>query len=347
MDNTVSVKWMDIFMMESSSVKRSARSESALRRTAITATDFFLSGLLTICGPALRRFAISRGQLPRASASADDAQISIIRHHYYSPAVNPRDLLFALDSPRSLPGIKLDVELHRSFLDGLNFGDELRAIPMDQSSPTSYGYRNGFFESGDAEILYGVIRRDKPRRIIEVGSGRSTLVAALAISRNRAEDESYSCQHICIEPFESPWLEQIGVEVIRDRIEQIDPAFFDQLENGDIFFVDSSHVLRPQGDVIFEINEIYPRLKPGVLVQIHDIFTPRDYPHQWLMNERRIWNEQYVLEAFLSGNPNYDIVCALNWLANDHPDMLANACPVLRETLPNQPGSFWMRRSVT
>ena len=102
-------------MMESYSIKRPARSDSALRRTAITAADFYLSGLLTICRPALRRFAISRGQLPRASASADDAQISIIHHHYYSPAVNPRDLLFALDSPRSLPGIKLDVELHRSF----------------------------------------------------------------------------------------------------------------------------------------------------------------------------------------------------------------------------------------
>lgn len=327
--------------------KYSAKPDSAGRRFAVTAVDFAIAGLLTVCGPALRRFAISRSQLPRASASADAAQISVIRQHYYSPAITELDLLFALDRPRSLPSLKLDVELHRNFLEGLNFADELRAIPLEQISPTTFGYRNGFFESGDAEILYGIIRRDKPRRIIEVGSGRSTLVATLAVERNRAETPSYSCEHICIEPYEMPWLESIGVTVLRERVERVDPALFDKLEAGDILFVDSSHVLRPQGDVLFEINEIYPRLKPGVMVQIHDIFTPRDYPYHWIITERRIWNEQYVLEAFLASNPSYEIVCALNWLANDYPDMLVNACPVLLETLPNQPGSFWMRRSAT
>lgn len=324
---------------------RVAKRVSTQRRIAYAALDMALAGLLTVCGPALWRFATSRGNLPRASARADAAGISVLSQHYYSPAITERDLLYPLDKPRELPALTLDLAVHAEFLRGLNFGSELRAIPLEPASPESYGYRNGFFESGDGEILYSVIRREKPRRIIEVGSGRSTLMAALAVDRNIAEDPTYVCDHKCIEPYEMPWLESTGVTVLRQRVESVDLALFDQLEAGDILFVDSSHVVRPQGDVLFEINEIYPRLKPGVLVQIHDIFTPRDYPHRWLITDRRIWNEQYLLEAFLAGNPHYEVVCALNWLANDHPAMLVDACPVLTEMLPNQPGSFWMRRT--
>ena len=318
---------------------------SSARRLAHGVADLGVSALLGIAAPLLRKFAEARGNLPRASATADAAGISVLTQHYYSPAISARDLRHPLDEPRKLPGVVLDAAAQGHFLEGLNFADELRAVPVDPVSQTEFGYRNGFFESGDAEILYGIIRRDRPRRIIEIGSGWSTLMAARATARNRADDPAYTCEHICIEPYEAPWLESTGVTVLRERVEQVDLTMFDKLESGDILFVDSSHVVRPQGDVLREIAEIYPRLKPGVLVQIHDIFTPRDYPHRWVIDERRIWNEQYLLEAFLCGNDHYEIVCALNWLANDHKDLLRDACPMLCETLPNQPGSFWMRRT--
>ena len=326
--------------------RRAGDAVSPVRKFAHGIADVGLSALIGIASPLLRKFAESRGNLPRTSAAADTAGISVLTQHYYSPAISVRDLRHPLDQPRALPGVVLDLDAHARFLEGLDYGAELRDVPMEPRSPTEFGYRNGFFESGDAEILYGIIRRGKPRRLYEVGSGWSTLMAAHATARNRAEDADYVCEHICIEPYEAPWLESTGVTVLRERVEQVDLEMFDRLEAGDILFVDSSHVVRPQGDVLRQIAEIYPRLKPGVLVQIHDIFTPRDYPHRWVIDERRIWNEQYLLEAFLCDNHRYEIVCALNWLANDHPELLARACPILTHTLPNQPGSLWMRRTA-
>jgi hypothetical protein len=308
--------------------------------------DVILTNLLSVCAPALIAFAKSRSKLPRASEKADQLGLSVLTRHYYSPLITPDDLLRPLNTPRNLPGVNLDLEVHREFISTFQYADELRQIPMQPGSATEFGYNNRFFETGDAEILYDVIRSFKPRRIIEVGSGWSTLIARKAIVRNQQEDAGYTCAHICIEPYEAPWLESVGVEVIRSRVETVDLTFFDQLEAGDILFVDSSHTIRPQGDVIFEIAEIYPRLKPGVLVQIHDIFTPRDYPRSWVVDDRRIWGEQYLLEAFLVGNGDYEIVCALNWMANDHRDLLAEACPVLCAGGEKQPGSFWMRRTA-
>ncbi len=217
---------------------------------------------------------------------------------------------------------------------------------MTKPSQVEFGYDNAFFSAGDCEILYGIIRRDRPRRILEIGSGNSTLIIRQAIERNNCSDPDYQCTHICIEPFESPWLESIGATVVRQRVECVDPALFDTLEAGDILFVDSSHVIRPQGDVLHEIAEIYPRLRPGVLVHIHDIFTPRDYPRKWVIDEMKMWNEQYLLEAFLAFNPKYEIVCALNWLAADHRELLQTACPMLTGSMPKQPGSFWIRRTA-
>lgn len=308
--------------------------------------DKLFSFVITATAPVLQRFAKSRGKLPAASAAADQAGISILSRHYYSPAISESDLYRPLNIARRLPGVDLDLERHKEFLSHLVFADELLAIPMIPPSKTEFGYSNSFFDIGDAEIFYGIIRTTKPRRTVEVGSGWSTLMARKAIARNQQDDPSYHCDHICIEPYEAPWLESTGVTVLRERVELMDPAVFDQLEAGDILFVDSSHTIRPQGDVLFEIFEIYPRLKPGVLVQIHDIFTPRDYHHRWVIDDRRIWGEQYLLEAFLNNNAGYEIVCALNWLSNDHRDLLTQACPVLCKVGVKQPGSFWMRRTA-
>ena len=81
-----------------------------------------------------------------------------------------------------------------------------------------------------------------------------------------------------------PWLKDIGVELIRKKVENIDLDFFQKLEENDILFIDSSHIIRPQGDVLYEFLEILPSLKKGVYIHIHDIFTPRDYPNHWLMD---------------------------------------------------------------
>ena len=118
------------------------------------------------------------------------------------------------------------------------------------------------------------------------------------------ENENYSCEHVCIEPYEIEWLEKLNVKVIRELVENTDTTVFSTLDKNDILFIDSSHIIRPQGDVLFEYLEILPVLKSGVFVHIHDIFTPEDYPDDWV-NNASFWNEQYLLEAFLSFNNEF------------------------------------------
>ena len=202
--------------------------------------------------------------------------------------------------------------------------------------------RNGLFESGDAEAWYQLLRHYKPRRVFEVGSGFSTLMAIQALARNRAEDPDYRCRHVCIEPYKMPWLEQTGVEIRRQRVEDVEGGFFSELEQGDVLFIDSSHIIRPNGDVLFEYLQLIPSLKPGVIVHIHDIFSPRNYPATWLRDEVRFWNEQYLLEGFLSHNRDWEILAALNYLHHEHYSDLAEVCPFLSPE--REPGSFYIRR---
>jgi hypothetical protein len=271
--------------------------------------------------------------------------VHLVRHHYYAPTVERADLRHPLDRPRPLPGLDLNIAGQRALVSAFRWGDELRAIPLAKPDDTSFGYRNDMFGPGDAEMLYNMIRHFRPARIIEIGSGQSTLMARQALAANRAEDAGYACRHTCIEPYEVPWLERIGVDVIRQRVETVDAALFATLSTGDILFIDSSHVIRPQGDVVHEILTLLPTLAPGVIVHVHDIFTPRDYPDPWVIAEQRMWDEQYLLEAFLSFNSAFEVLLAVNMLHADHPDLLAEACPVLCADAGRYlPGSFWFRR---
>ena len=167
------------------------------------------------------------------------------------------------------------------------------------------------------------LREHRPRRIVEIGSGQSTLMAILALRANRAEDPRYRCLHLCIEPYEAPWLERAGVAVLRRPVEAVPLQVFDTLEAGDVLFIDSSHMIRPQGDVLFEYLNVLPRLKPGVVVHVHDIFTPHDYPASWLVEHVRFWNEQYLLEAFLTHNRSWKVIGALNFLRHRHFEALS------------------------
>jgi hypothetical protein len=221
----------------------------------------------------------------------------------------------------------------------------LRSLEGRRCGGRTFSYANGYCGPGDAEALYCMIRHFKPRKIVEIGCGQSTVVAHLAIDDAKAEDGGYSCRQICYEPYENSWLEDLGVEIKRELIERSDLDLFKSLSVGDIVFIDSSHALRPMGDVEFEFLHILPNLPKGVIVQVHDIFSPRDYPAQWLNVERRFWNEQYLLEAFLSFNDEFEIIGSLNHLMHlDWPEFRC-AFPILAER-GRDPfvGSFWFRR---
>lgn len=280
---------------------------------------------------------------PRSRAAFVKSGVFPITNHYYEPLFDPKHLRKPLDQPRALPGIDWNVDEQLATLAEMSFGAELSETPTEKRHEHEFAFNNGFFESGDAEFLYNMVRLKKPKRVIEIGSGNSTLLVANAIAKNRLDDSGYECEHECIEPFEMPWLDRLpGVKLYRQRVEEVPVERFSSLQANDILFIDSSHMVRPQGDVLFEFLEILPTLRSGVIVHVHDIFSPMDYPKSWIIDQVRFWNEQYILEAFLSGTSNWRIIGALNFLATNHFDALRKTCPFLTAT--RDPGSFWIQR---
>lgn len=275
----------------------------------------------------------------------DHVGIFPLRDHYYEPLYHTRRLDPGLRERRILPGLNLNLPGQLETLQRFDYNAELLALPRSRQNEHEFYYHNGAFEAGDAEFLYSILRTFKPARLLEIGSGQSTLMARAALTRNRAGNPASACRHLCIEPYEQPWLENLGIEIRRTPVEKLKPELFRELQANDVLFIDSSHMIRPQGDVLFEYLEVLPVLQPGVLVHVHDIFTPRDYPNEWLIDKIRFWNEQYLLEAFLTGNRDFEVIGAVNFLAHDHPEELAAKCPVFAaERGQCEPGSFWLRK---
>ncbi len=265
-----------------------------------------------------------------------------IRNHYYEPLFDGRMLCRPLDQNRNLPGIDWNIDEQLNLLKSFGFNEELKHMSIEKVDELTFHINNDFFESGDAEYLYNLIRLKKPAKIVEIGSGNSTLMAIKAIKKNIEDNTRYSCKHLCIEPYERSWLEKTGVTVIRQRVEDVNKAVFAQLGKDDILFVDSSHIIRPQGDILFEYLELLPTLQVGVIVHIHDIFSPKDYLKEWVIDEVKLWNEQYLLEAFLTNNRDWKIIGALNYLHHNHFEQLSKKCPFL--TQDREPGSFYIEK---
>ena len=289
---------------------------------------------------AVRKKGVHR--LPLIKRALLQVGIFPIRNHYYEPQFDFRESHGDFSLDRKLPGIDLNLDTQLAYLDKFVYAQELEKIPMGKGDDLQFYLNNGSFESGDAEYWYQLIRSVKPRKIIEVGSGNSTLMAIMAINKNKSEDTSYNCEHICIEPYEMPWLEKTNVVVLRKKVEAVELDFFSQLSENDILFIDSSHVIRPQGDVLFEYLQLLPTLNKGVIVHVHDIFFPKNYPREWLEEKVILWNEQYLLEAFLSHNSSWEIIGALNYLSHHHFDKFKLISPFL--TPERHPGSFYMRK---
>lgn len=300
----------------------------------------YLSAIVLYC---LRRLGISRFNLCKKALLR--VGVFPIRNHYYEPLFDTRQLRKPLSENRNLTGINWNTSEQLEMLNNFNFSAELKDLPLSKTGERSFYLNNGLFESGDAEYWYYLIRYMKPNTIIEVGSGYSTLMAIEATKKNREELPYYECEHICIEPYERPWLEKLGVAVIRKKVEDVDVSMFNKLSENDILFIDSSHMIRPQGDVLFEYLELLPTLNRGVIVHVHDIFSPRDYPEYMIKNRVLFWNEQYLLEAFITSNDDWKIVGALNYLHHNHYEILKEKC--IHLTPNREPGSFYMKKIIS
>ena len=140
-----------------------------------------------------------------------------LREHYYEPQFNFDNLKLDLNKKRALPGINLEINKQLKFLKKLNYQDELIGLNLDKGSP-KYNFRikNNFFEEGDAEIYYQLIRYFKPKNIVEIGSGHSTLICLEAINKNKIETKNKT-NLVCIEPFENLWLQSLNIKVYKKK----------------------------------------------------------------------------------------------------------------------------------
>jgi hypothetical protein len=201
--------------------------------------------------------------------------------------------------------------------------------------PADFDLRNGTYESVDAETLYAVVRWAKPRLVIELGSGASShLIHAAG-----------ALEHRIFDPY--PWAANRlgpvgGLEVTPLRTEDIPLTQFADLSAGDVLFVDTTHTVKTGGDVPRIVLEIFPRLASGVLVHVHDIFLPDDYPRPWVIELRRAYAEQYLLHAFLAFNGAFDVLLPVHALASSDAERLGRLVPSFRPGVT--PGAFWLRR---
>jgi len=227
------------------------------------------------------------------------------------------------------------------------FKEEYEKFPKSKTNvPYHYFVNNGAFGPVDGEILYCMIRYFKPKRILEIGSGNSTYLSAQAIQENMKEG-SHECELTAIEPYPNSVLKAgfPGLsKLITKKVQEIPLSEFSNLGKNDILFIDSSHALKIGSDVQYEILEVLPRLKKGVLVHFHDIFLPTEYPKKWVLESLRFLNEQYVLQAFLAFNKIFEVQWAGSYMDLKHPSKLEAA---FSSYTRNQrlPGSFWIRKT--
>ena len=269
--------------------------------------------------------------------------------HFYEPIPDTSRLDDAVWKRASeLPGINMNDSSQAELLRQMSARHRQTWQELERKGagePGQFSLGNEYFDSVDAELLHGIIRRFKPRRIYEIGSGFSTLLASQAIRENEQEDGSYKCEHLAIDPFPPEFLlaSKNGLAVLPKEVQKVPLETFTKLERNDVLFIDSSHMLKIGSDVQYEYLEILPRLKPGVLVHCHDIFIPAEYPKEWVLGFHRFWNEQYLLQAFLAFNGEFEVLWAGSYMHLKYPDLLTATIPSYRRDAC-LPKSFWIRR---
>jgi predicted O-methyltransferase YrrM len=289
--------------------------------------------------------------LRRAFELGQRAGLHVTPNNFYSPIPDTRTLRPGLWQPRAeLPGVDLREREQVELLAELSAAwkaeyDALPPTPAGPGEPPRFYLHNRRFGAVDAEIAYAMVRQHRPRRVVEIGSGLSTLLLLEAVRAN--ERDGVRGELLACEPYPDDYVRAAAADqrftLEPSLLQDLPLDVFTSLGKGDIVFIDSTHVCRIGSDVQYELLEILPRLAPGVLVHLHDIFLPAEYPRDWVVRHHRFWNEQYVLQAFLAFNTAFEVVWGSSLMHLRHPRLLAEA--IASYDAPTQhPGSFWMRR---
>lgn len=283
-----------------------------------------------VSGPLIHR-AVSTARAVRAVVARPPY---VTPGHFYSPLTASQDVSRALGWAEA-PGIELAEEAQ------LALAARLRPVLEGPLPGPRYQAANSMYGPADAAVYRGMIAELRPARVIEVGSGYST---AVALDEADVNPHLSELEITCIEPFPERLLKLMRdadcerVSLIRQAVQDVDLKVYEQLEPRDILFIDSTHVVKPGSDVVWLLLHVLPRLSPGVVVHVHDVFWPFDYPAEWL-RQRRDWTEAYLVHAFLVGNALWEIMLFSSWLWNCHPRLIPAS--LARE----EPGSLWLRKT--
>ena len=270
--------------------------------------------------------------------------------HFYSPVVDTADVEARAEqiwpAAPSVLGIDFNDESHQQVLaqwfpahmPQYDYPEVLAESP----ALADFFTRNSQLSWLDARTLFVFLKTLRPARMIEIGSGFSSLLTADVNRRFLDRTLDFTC----IEPYPRPFLER-GVDgiarLVKERVERVPLELFQSLERGDMLFIDSSHVAKTGSDVNHLYFDVLPRLKAGVLVHVHDIFLPHEYPKKWVMAENRSWNEQYLLRALLMHSTAFRVLFGSSYAHHRFPDLVVRALAHPKK-LGFGGGSFWMER---
>ncbi len=227
----------------------------------------------------------------------------------------------------------------KSFLDLTDYLVQIPEKEADDSSLVKPFWLNGWISGLDGIALYSFVAHNKPRVFLEIGSGNSTRFARQAII-----DHNLKTKIISIDPSPRIEVSDICFESIKEPVENINIDTFSQLEENDILYIDGSHKIFMNSDVTALFLEIIPQLKPGVLVEIHDIFLPYDYPAEWAGHYD---SEQYLLAAYILANwDRFDIVLPAYFISHDR-ELKESISPIWKrdrmKNVERSGSSFWIR----
>jgi hypothetical protein len=266
--------------------------------------------------------------------------------HFHSPLLDirtlgPNDSNLPFDGVEYWEHVNLRPDEQRSYYEGLVNRFLLPAFPSQKTEGSRYFTENKWFGASDAFTLRGIIQKEKPRRIIEVGSGFSSVVMLDTLA-----NAHLPAALTFIEPNPDRLYSLLSPEdwtrsrILVNRVQEVPLSVFDELEAQDLLFIDSSHVAKVGSDVTFLFLRILPRLKPGVIVHIHDVFYPYSYPASWI-REGWSWNESLILRSFLVGNPHFQLMAFNSYAASSFPEVFRERFPSF---LKRPGGSIWIRR---
>jgi predicted O-methyltransferase YrrM len=280
-------------------------------------------------------------------ATGVSAPLFVPPGHYYSPVVDPVALQGSSFQKQrrhdQLLGLSINLEGMKTMFHKLIEAKADFDFPMEPSPEFRYYWNNDMYSLGDATLLAGFIRSLQPARIIEVGSGFSSSVMLDTIDRTPGFVPSLTF----IEPYTDRLngllneTDRSRVSIIQSGVQEVSPILFESLEANDILFLDTTHISKTGSDVNFELFEVLPRLKPGVVVHFHDVFDGFEYPDQWIFDQNRSWNELYLLRGFLMYNQKFRVIFANHAFAVHHTTLIREVKP---ELIDRPGGGLWLQK---